>query len=133
MLTAPQPSENLLFYIIVMTHVISTTIMVKHQGHAFGVQQPVYFISEVLSESKVRYPSIQKLLYAIPITSRKLRHYFDAYKISVIIDFLLADILHNQDTTGCISKWAVELGALTLDFKPRTAIKPQALVDFMVE
>jgi hypothetical protein len=32
----------------------------------------VYFISEVLSESKIRYLTIQKLLYAILITSRKL-------------------------------------------------------------
>jgi hypothetical protein len=45
----------------------------------------------------------------------------------------MADILHNQDSTGRISKWVVELGALTLDFKPRTAIKLQALVDFMAE
>jgi hypothetical protein len=49
------------------------------------------------------------------------------------MDFPLADILHNQDTTGCISKWAVELEALLIDFKPRTAIKSQALVDFMAE
>jgi hypothetical protein len=41
--------------------------------------------------------------------------------------------LQNQDATGRISKWAVELGALTIDFKPRTTIKSQALVDFMVE
>jgi hypothetical protein len=27
----------------------------------------------------------------------------------------------------------VELGALSVDFKPRTAIKSQALVDFMAE
>jgi hypothetical protein len=27
----------------------------------------------------------------------------------------------------------VELGALSIDFKPRTAIKSQALVDFMAE
>jgi hypothetical protein len=35
-------------------------IMVERQeeGHAFGVQHPVYFFSEVLSESKVRYPTI---------------------------------------------------------------------------
>jgi ribonuclease HI len=62
-----------------------------------------------------------------------LRHYFDKYKITVITDFSLADILHNQDATGCISKWTVELGALSIDFRPRTAIKFQALVDFMAE
>jgi ribonuclease HI len=62
-----------------------------------------------------------------------LRHYFDEYKITVIADFLFVDILHNQDATGCISKWAVELGALSIDFKPRTTIKSQALVDFMAE
>ena len=38
---------------------------------AYGIQRPVYFISEVLSKSKVRYPSIQKVLYGILITSRK--------------------------------------------------------------
>jgi hypothetical protein len=97
------------------------------------VQRPIYFVSEVLSESKVRYPAVQKLLYAILITSRKLRYYFDEYKIIEITDFPLADILHNQDATGRISKWAVELGALSIDFKPRTAIKSQALVDFMAE
>jgi hypothetical protein len=32
-----------------------------------------------------------------------------------------------------MSKWPVELGALNIDFKPRTAIKSQALVDFMAE
>jgi hypothetical protein len=31
------------------------------------------------------------------------------------------------------AKWAVELGALSIDFKPRTAIKSQALVDLMAE
>jgi hypothetical protein len=134
-LRAQQPGENLLLYIAATTHVISTTIMVERQkeGHAFGLQQPVYFISKVLSESKVRYPIIQKLLYAILITSRKFCHYFGAHNISVVTDFPLENILHNQDTTRCISKWAVELVILTLDFKPRTAIKSQALVDFMAE
>jgi hypothetical protein len=67
------------------------------------------------------------------ITSQKLRHYFQEYSVSVIIDYPLDDILRNQDATGKISKWAVELGALNIDFKPRTAIKSQALIDLLVE
>ena len=51
----------------------------------------------------------------------------------MVTDYPLGDILHNRDATGRISKWAVELGALSLEFKPRTAIKTQALVDFMAE
>jgi hypothetical protein len=53
--------------------------------------------------------------------------------ISVVTNYPLGDILRNQDVTGRISKWAVELGALNIDFKPRTTIKSQALVDFMAE
>jgi hypothetical protein len=40
--------------------------------HALPAQRPVYFISEVLSETKIRYPQIQKLLYMVILTRRKL-------------------------------------------------------------
>ena len=76
---------------------------------------------------------MQKLLYALLITSRKLRHYFESHKITVVTDFPLWDILHNKDATGRISKWAVELGALNIDFTPRKAIKSQALADFVAK
>jgi hypothetical protein len=77
-LTAPHKGEQLLLYLDATTHVVNTAIVVEWQedGHAYPVQRPVYFVSEVLSESKARYQPVQKLLYAVFITSRKLRHYF---------------------------------------------------------
>jgi hypothetical protein len=61
--------------------VVSATIVVERQedGHAYPVQRPVYFVSEVLSESKAHYQPVPKLLYAVLITSWKLRHYFQEY------------------------------------------------------
>jgi ribonuclease HI len=134
-LMSPRKGEQLLLYLAATTHVVSTAIIVERQedGHAYPVQQPVYYISEVLSESKARYQPVQKLLYVVLFTSQKLRHYFQEYSISVVTDYPLGDILQNQDATGRISKWAIELGAPNIDFKPRTTIKSQALVDFMAE
>ena len=51
----------------------------------------------------------------------------------MVTDYPLEDILHNRDATGRISKWAVELRALNIDFTPRKAIKSQALADFVAE
>ena len=87
----------------------------------------------VLSESKAKYPHVQKLLYALLITSCKLRDYFDEHKVTVVSDFLLGDVLRNRDATGHISKWSVELGAQNIEFVSRKAIKSQVLADFIAE
>jgi hypothetical protein len=70
-LTAPRKKEQLLLYLVATTHVVSSAIVVERQedDHAYPVQRPVYFMSEVLSESKARYQPVQKLLYAVLITS----------------------------------------------------------------
>jgi hypothetical protein len=97
--------------------VVSTAIFIEREevGHVYKVQQPVYFINEVLNESKTRYLLVQKLLYAILITSSKLRHYFDTYPIEVVTEFSLGDILCNKDANKRIIKWALELNPYTLD------------------
>ena len=98
---APRPDETLLIYIAATSCIVNTAIVIEHEevGHAYKVQRPVYFISEVLNEPKTRYPQVQKLLYAILITSRKLRHYFEYYKIAVVTKFPLGDILRNKAIT----------------------------------
>jgi hypothetical protein len=111
--------------------VVSAVIVVERteEGHTLPVQRPVYYISEVLSETKARYPQVQKLLYAVVLARRKLRHYFEAHPVTVVSSFPLGEIICNPDAAGKIAKWSVELMGETLAY----ALKSQILVDFVAE
>jgi hypothetical protein len=93
----------------------------------------VYYISEVLHEAKTRYLEVHKLLYAILIASRKLRHYFQAHRISVVSSYPLRAVLYIPNVTDNIAKWAAELAEFELDFVSRHVIKSQVLADFKVD
>src|SRR5207244_4531028 len=112
--------EPLLLYIAATSHVVSIAIVIERQeeGHIQKIQRPVYFVSEVLSKSKIRYPTVQKILYVMLITSRKLVHYFQAHPILVVTSFPIGNILHNRDATRRFVKWAVEVGSFELSFPP---------------
>jgi hypothetical protein len=73
-LTSHQP---LLLYIAATHQVVSTVLVVERseEGKAHVVQRSVYFLSEVLSPTKQRYPHYQKLAFSIFTTARKLWQY----------------------------------------------------------
>ncbi|KAK1609888.1 hypothetical protein QYE76_033561 [Lolium multiflorum] len=134
-LAAPAESEPMLLYMAATNKVISLVIVVVRQeeGHEHGVQRPVYYISEVLTESKQRYPHFQKLAYGVFLGSRKLRHYFQEHPITVVSKAPLATIINNSDATGRIAKWGIELSAFDINYEARTAIKSQVLADFIAD
>ena len=102
-------------------------------ARVWTIQKPVYYVSEVLHEAKARYLETHKLIYAIFIASRKLRHYFQAHRVVVVTSYPLRAILHNSNTTGNIAKWAAELAEFQLDFQPRHAVKSKIMADFIAE
>ena len=114
---------------------VSTALVVERheQGHTLKVQRPVYFVSEVLTDTKSGYPQMQKVLYAVIMATKKLQHYFTEHEVSVVTLFPLGEVVRNRDAVGRISKWAVELMGYDIKFVPRTAIKSQALADFIAE
>jgi dsDNA-binding SOS-regulon protein len=61
-LVAPNEKEPLLLYIAATRQVVSTVLVVERSegGKAHGVQRIVYFLSEVLSPTKQRYPALSK-------------------------------------------------------------------------
>ena len=76
---------------------------------------------------------MQKLLYAVLMVTWKLLHYFTDHKVTIVTSYPLRDIIRNHDATGRISKWALKLMGHDIRYIPRTAIKSQALTDFVAE
>ncbi|GFS37177.1 hypothetical protein Acr_00g0050430 [Actinidia rufa] len=129
LLTVPIADEDLYIYLSISPTAVSA-VLIREEDR---VQRPIYYVSKVLIGVEARYPKIEKLAYALMIAARKLRHYFQAHPIIVLTDQPLKHILQRPDTSGRLLKWSIELSEFHIEYKPRTAIKAQALADFIVE
>jgi hypothetical protein len=125
----------MLLYISATAQVVSAALVVEREepGRSQKMQRLVYFVSEVLSDSKTRYSKMQKLVYAILMTKCKLRHYFDAHPIAVLSKYPLGEVIQNTEAEGRIAKWALELMGQNIMYAPHSAIKSQVLADFVAE
>jgi hypothetical protein len=134
-LVAPNEKEPLLLYIAATHQVVSTVLVVERseEGKAHRIQRPVYFLSEVLSPTKQRYPHYQKLAYNIFTTTQKLWQYFTVHPIIVVNEAPLSNILNNPAETRCVYLWGIELSPLDITYEKRKAIKSQVLPDFTAE
>jgi hypothetical protein len=97
-----------LFLYVSATHTIVSEALVTEKeimqnGKTMKQHLPVYFVSEVLTGSKRFYSEMEKIYYAVIMSARKLRHYFEAQTIRIPTSQLLNDIFRNRDSSGRIS------------------------------
>jgi hypothetical protein len=116
-----EPHKNLQLYISTTSNMVSMTIIIERVESDTNrkIQYPVYFISEVLSDSNTRYFHIMKLTYALLITSHKLSHYFHPRQIEVHNSSTLVEIMNNREATSKITKWVIELSMYNIVYKSR--------------
>ncbi|XP_027156819.1 uncharacterized protein LOC113757958 [Coffea eugenioides] len=127
-LASPRPEEKLYLYLSAADEAVSA-VLIRDEG----TQVPVYYVSRALRGPETRYTQVEKLVLGLVHAARRLKPYFLAHPISVRTDQPLRQILVRPEASGRLTKWAVELGEYDLSYEPRTAIKAQALADFLAE
>src|SRR6266536_592959 len=73
------------------------------------------------------------MCYGVYFATKKLEQYFQEHTITVVCTAPLAEIMGNRDASVFVAKWAIELAPFTILYQPRTAIKSQALANFLVD
>lgn len=80
---------------------------------------------------ETRYLPLENLAFALVHATRKLPHYFQAYTIHVLTEYLLQSLLKRSNFTGQIAKRGTELGSFNIRYKPRSSVKGQVLANFV--
>ncbi|GJR32241.1 reverse transcriptase domain-containing protein [Tanacetum coccineum] len=82
---------------------------------------------------ELNYTPMEKLVLTLVFAAKRLRRYFQAHPIAVIIDQPIKQIISRPDVAGRLQKWSVMLGEHNITYRPRTSVKGQILADFLVE
>jgi len=103
-MTSSNPKDVLLLYIAASYSAVSVALILEREVEGKKQKLPVYFVSEALAGSKLIYSELEKIAYAVVMSARKLRHYFEAHKIIVVTDQPLHDLFSNREASVRIAK-----------------------------
>ena len=129
LLSLSKPNEELSLYLAVSLTAVSSALIRKEDW----VQLLVYYISQAFQRAEGKYPSMEKLAFGLIIAAWKLKLYFQVHTIVVRTDKLLWKTMNNLEVVGRLVLWAFELGEFDVQYRPRTAIKAQALANFIAK
>ena len=119
MLSPSKPREELFLYLAFSPAGVSAALVREENK----VQKPAYYTSRALQGTEERYPPMEKLTFVLVTTTCKLKSYFQAHIVVVLIDKPLQRAMSNPKVAGQMALWAVELSEFNIQYRPRAAIK----------
>ncbi|CAL8117033.1 unnamed protein product [Prunus armeniaca] len=123
------PGEDLIIYLSVLASALSSVLIRRPNC----IELPIFCMSHALQDAKQRYPQLEQLAYALVLSARRLRPYFQAHNIDVLTNQPLRQVLQKPETSGRLIKWAIELGEFDIRYHPRPLEKGHAVADFILE
>ena len=112
LLSPSMMGEKLFLYLPVSNTVVSSTLIREERN----VQKPVYYTNQAFQGTEASYPRMEKIAFALLVTSRKLHFYFQAHPIVVMTDQPIRKAMNKIDAAGQLIQWAIELGLFNIEY-----------------
>ena len=129
LLSPSKEGKDLFLYLAVSVTAVGAALIREENK----VQLPVYYVSQAFQGAEAQYPHIEKIIFALIVASRKIRPYFQANPIIVMTDQPIKKAMNKPEAVGRMVQWAIELNQFDIEYRPQTAVKAQALANFIAE
>ena len=110
-LATSKEGEDLFLYLAVSEIDVIAVIMKTDEGK----QKPVFYTSKMLLDAKTRYNAMEKMVLALVMVNKKLRHNFEAHTVVIMTSYPIRQILSKPDLSVRLTKWAIKLEFITLN------------------
>uniref|UniRef100_A0A2N9F6A6 RNase H type-1 domain-containing protein n=1 Tax=Fagus sylvatica TaxID=28930 RepID=A0A2N9F6A6_FAGSY len=102
LLSPSKQGEELYLYLAVSPTAVSSALIREEERR----QLLVYYTSRALRGAEERYPSMEKLAFALVTAARKLRPYFQAHTIVLLTNHPLRKAMNKPDAAGRLIQWS---------------------------
>ncbi|XP_028111758.1 uncharacterized protein LOC114310044 [Camellia sinensis] len=128
-LGAPIQGKPLILYIAAQEESLGAMLA---QNNKENKEQALYYLSHKLTKNELKYSPIEKTCLALVFASQKLRHYFQAHTMHLIIRVdPIKYVMSKPILSGCLARWSLLFNEFEIIYVLRKTVKGQALVDFL--
>ena len=111
LLSPSKEEEDLYLYLAVSSTTMSATLIRKEDG----MQLPIYYVSQAFQGAEAKYLQIDKIAFALIVASWKLRQYFQANPILMMMDQPIKKSMNRSEDARRMIQWAIEFTILDKD------------------
>ena len=96
LLSPSKEGENLYLYLAVLATAVSIALVWEEDRKQF----PIYYVSQAFQGAEAKYLRIEKIVFTLIVASRKLRPYFQANPILVMMDQPIKKLMKKLKAIG---------------------------------
>ncbi|CAL9030023.1 unnamed protein product [Prunus brigantina] len=126
---APIPGLPLKLYLAATSTAVGA--LLAQDDHS-GEESPIYYVSRQLRGAEMRYSKTELLCLALVYAAQRLRHYFLAHKLHLIVKSdPVRYLLTRPVLSGRLARWLLQLSEFDITRTTPKAIKEQAVIDML--